>query len=171
MRFLANASFAGAITFQNLLDTYLVGTSATTVADVFQSVRIQSVEAWAVPALGTATSITVEFGGVTAGAVGDQDIHSDTSMGIEPAHIVARPMKRSLASDFQVSSTAVAFLLRCPLGTVVDVTMDFIGQFMASVAAQNASVASTAGFFYMRGLDGVAAAATVLAPELVSATV
>lgn len=166
MRFVATSAVALGVSFQNLLDTYLVGTAATTLADVFQTVRVVSVEAWAVPALGTSTTIAVEFAGTTAGAIGDQDIHSDTSMGIQPAHVLARPMRTSLAADFQLSSAAVAFTLRGPTAMVVDVTLDFVGQFGVAVAAQNNGVALTAGAFYLRGLDGVALATTVIPPEL-----
>jgi len=166
IRFRATAAAQTAITFQNLLDTILVATTATAGTDLFQAVRIRRVRAWAVPALGTSASISVEFSGVTAGIVGDQAIHTDTSMGIQPAHVDARPTARSLAADFQLSSSANAFLIMCPAGTVVDVELDYRSQYLfANAACQNALVAATAGVQYLRGLDGLAIATSNFVPE------
>jgi hypothetical protein len=166
MRFITNAAFTGNITFQNLLDTYCFATSTTAVANVFQTVKVRRVQLWAVPALGTATSVSLEYSGITAGATGDQGLHTDTSMGIQPAHVVARPNVKSLASNYQLNSAAFAFALTVPTGTVVDVELSFRGQLgTASTACQNAAVAATASAFYLRGLDGLAAATTKFTPE------
>lgn len=83
LRFITNAGVAQtAITFENLLDLILVGTGATSVSDLFQQVKVRAVEMWAVPVVGGATSVQVEFRDQTAGFVGDAKIHTDTSMGI-----------------------------------------------------------------------------------------
>lgn len=166
MRFVCTTAFAGDITFQNLLDTYLVAATVTTGFDVFQTVKIRRVRIWAVPALGAATSIWLEYRGVVAGVLGDQAWHSDTSMGVQPAHIDAKPSPKSLASDYQLSTSAVAFAMSVPVGAVIDVELSFRGQFVLAVAAQNALVGATAGAFYLRGLDGLATATSVLRPEL-----
>lgn len=166
LRFVANAAFVGNITFQNILDTMLVATTATALSDVFQSVKIRHVEVFALPVVGGAASVSVEFSGVTAGAVGDQKIHSDTSMGIQPAHVLARPDRRALAGQYQLSSAANAITLACPAGSVIDIGLELVGQFGSNTAAQNAGVAATAGAFYLRGLDGLAVATSVLRPEL-----
>jgi hypothetical protein len=172
LRFVVNAAFTGNITFQNLLDTYNFATGTTSVVNVFQTVKVRRVRAWNVPALGTSASVSVEFSGVTAGVLGDQGTHTDTSMGIQPAHVDARPNARCLAADYQLSTTAVAFALAVPLGSVVDVELSFRGQFAAvATANQNAAVGATASAFYLRGLDGLAAATTKFTPELVSAII
>lgn len=155
-----------AITFANLLDTMLVATTATAGTDLFQTVRVRRVRAWAIGAIGTPTSVSVEFAGITTGVIGDQAIHTDTSVGIQPAHIDARPSARSLASDYQLSSGAVAFIITCPAGTVVDVELSFRSQFYnANQAAAQALVAATAGVQYLRGMDGLATAASNWIPE------
>jgi hypothetical protein len=152
------------ITFQNLLDTFLFALTTVTAADIFQSVRVRSVELWATPVIGGATSVQVEFLGNLAGTQGDQLIHTDTSMGIEPAHVRARPAARSGVALFQNSIAQSAFALTCPSGTVVDVELTFRGRPGVFTATQNAPVGATAGAWYYRGLDGLAAGATVFVP-------
>jgi hypothetical protein len=160
-----NAAISQAITFQNLLDTMLVATTAIAGTNAFQVVRIRGVKVWAVPVLGNASTVSVEYSGLTAGAVGDSNIHSDTSMGIQPAFVNARPSARSLASTWQPNSSSAAFYLICPSGSVVDIEVSFRGGFgVALVAAQNPLVAATAGYTYLRGLDGLAIATTKFTP-------
>jgi hypothetical protein len=163
MRYLSNAAFVGPITFQNLLDTVLVAISALAGVDLYDAVRINSVEAWAIATLGTPVTAIVVYAGESVGAAGDQKVHTDTSMGIEPAHVKARPDPLTQAGQFQPSSVSNAFDLDIPAGTVVDVSLTLrqsvVGQV---VAAQNALVGAVAGTVYYRGLDGKAVAATVL---------
>lgn len=166
LRFRATAAFLAQITFQNLLDTLLVATTAIAGSDLFQTVRVRRVRIWGIPAVGGSASVSVEFSGVTAGAVGDQAIHTDTSMGIQPAHVDARPNARSLAANNQLSSAAIAFLISGPAGSVVDVELSFRSQFaVANAAAQNALVGAAAGTQYVRGLDGIATAGSNFVPE------
>ena len=166
LRYRATAAFTNSITFQNLLDTMLVATTATAGTDLFQTVRVRGVRMWGMPAVGAASSVWLEFSGLVAGAVGDQAIHTDTSMGVQPAHVSARPSARSLASNFQLSSAAVAFGIQGPAGCVIDVELSFRSQFANNnAAAQNALVAATAGQQYLRGLDGLATATSNFVPE------
>jgi len=158
------AANSTAISFQNLLDAFLVANTAIAGSQVFQTVRIRSVEVWGMPAIGATTSVAVEFSGITAGISGDQSIHTDTSMGIEPAHVLAAPSRRSLAADFQLSSGATAFIVSAPAGGVIDVNLSYRGQFVATTAVANALVGATAGAFYLRGLDGIGAG-TNFTPE------
>jgi hypothetical protein len=172
LRFVANSALNGAITFQNLLDTMLVAATAILGYDQFYSVKVRFVEVWASPLLGSAVTVSVAFVGITAGEVGDQRFHTDTSMGIEPAHVRAVPSLRSLASQFQLNSAAEAFLLTCPSGAVVDVGLTFVQTPVAvAVAAQNALVGATVGAPYWRGLDGLAIGTTKLTPVVANATI
>jgi len=166
LRFTANTAVAQSITFQNLLDTVLVATTAVAGANLFYMVRVRKVEVWAILAIGTATSCSVIFDGTTAGLIGDRDIHVDTSMGVEPAHVVARPTARTLAGNFQINSAASAFRIDCPGGSVIDVHLSFVGNFGAVAAAANALVAANAGATYLRGLDGLAIATSKMLPAV-----
>jgi len=167
LRFRATAAFTNQqVSYQNLLDLLLVANTATAGTDLFQTVKIRRVRIWGMPAIGTATSVSVEFPGVATGLVGDQCIHTDTSMGVQPAHIDARPSRRSLASDYQVNSASIAIFLSGPAGSVVDLELSFRSQFGSqNTAVQNALVAATAGVQYVRGLDGLATAGSNFIPE------
>lgn len=172
LRFVSNSAFAGDITFQNLLDLMLTAATTTSGYDQFYSVKVRAVEVWANAVLGNASTVAVGFLGISAGAVGDQRFHTDTSMGIQPAHVRARPSPKSLAADFQTSSSNVAFLLNVPSGAVIDVHLTFVQSSIANaVVAQNALVAATVGAPYWRGLDGLASATTKFTPVAVDATI
>lgn len=169
LRWSTNAATVTQVTYQNLLDTILYSTTTVVPYDLFYMVRVRRVRLWAIAAVGTPTTITLCFDGATAGSVGDQKIHTDTSMGLEPAYVSASPARNSLASKFQISSTAVAFIMDLSSGTVVDVSLDFHSDVIGSQKqAQNNSVASTVGQLAFRGLDGLALATTkYLCPDMV----
>jgi hypothetical protein len=167
LRFVLNAAFTGQITYQNLLDCILFSTSATVLFDLFFAVKVRQIEVWAINALGTSTSVTVAFDGTVVGLVGNQVTHTDTSMGIEPAHLRVSPAKKSLASMFQLNSTNAAFALNLPSGCVIDVSLSYKGSTATqAVSAQNVGAALTTGAIYYRGLDGVAVAASKFTPPI-----
>jgi hypothetical protein len=161
MRFASLAAAGTPITFQNLLDLVLVASGTTSAVDLFEAVRVNSVEIWAIAALGTPTTVVLEFDGTTTGAAGDQRTHTDTSMGVQPAHVKARPDRLTQAGQFQASSANVAFLVDVPAGAVIDVSLTLRQPVNGTaVAAQNPLVGATAGVVYYRGLDGKTTALT-----------
>jgi len=161
LRFACTAAAEYNVTFQNLLDTILVATGSTTAADLFSAVRVNSVELWAIAALGTPATLTLVFDGTTVGAEGDQKTHTDTSMGIEPAHVKARPDPLTQAGQFQGSAANNAFVLNVVAGTIIDVSMTLRQPVLGfATSSQNALVGATAGVVYYRGLDGKTTALT-----------
>jgi hypothetical protein len=162
LRFVCTTAFASAVTFQNLLDTILfTGDAGITAYDLFYMVRVARIKAWALPTIGTAESITIIFDGQTAGSQGDREVHTDTSMGIEPAFVSAAPRVDTLASKFQISSNNTAFFLDVPAGAVVDVSLEFHSDCLKqSVAAGSAPVGAPVGCVAFRGLDGLPSAST-----------
>jgi len=166
LRFVATSAVDQNFTFQNLLDTFLFAATALQGWDLFIAVKVRAIEMWSLPAIGATTTVECQYTGVSAGAVGDLQTHSDTSMGIQPAHLIARPNAKSLASNYQISNADIAFYLKCPAATVVDVHLSFTQAFVTDKVAQNALVGAAIGAIYLRGLDGLAAAATVLPPAL-----
>jgi hypothetical protein len=154
LRYTVTTAFNNAITWQNLLDTFLFASSSTVGIDAFTSVKIRAIEAWSLPALGSTSTVNITFFGTTAGLTADLRLHTDTSMGLEPAHVLAKPSRQSLASDYQVSSSNTAFYLTAPVGTVIDVALSFQQSFIDTVNAQNALVGASGGSWYIRGLDG-----------------
>jgi len=165
LRFVTTSAIAQSVTFQNLLDLLIMATSATTGADLFQAVRVKAVECWSVPALGTVTTVEVVFDGNVAGMFGDQRIHTDSSMGLEPAHVLARPGPRTGAALFQESNANPAFFLDLPQGAVVDVLLSFKQPMLGNAfGTQNPLVGATTGAIYARGLDGLAVATSKFQP-------
>jgi len=160
LRFTATAAAGLTITYQNLLDLVLVATTATVGFDLFDLVKVKQVEIWSQAALGTPSSISVVF----TTSTGDKSIHTDTSLGVKPAYVKARPSEKSLASFWQASAAGNCFTLVCPAGSIIDVTLHLKVASIAAVAAQNALVAATAGDIYYRGLDGLAAATSNFVP-------
>jgi hypothetical protein len=164
MRFQSNAAVNQSITFQNLLDTVLVASGTTTGYDLFDQVRVNSVEVWAQSVVGTPVTAIVSFAGQTAGSQGDRKTHTDTSMGLQPAHIKCHPDPLTQAGQFQADENGVeAFLLDVPANSVIDVSMSLrqpvTGQ---SNVTQNPLAGASAGVVYYRGLDGKASATTSL---------
>jgi len=127
-------------------------------------VRLKAVEVWGIAALGTPASVTVIFGDTNnVGQYGDQQIHTDTSMGVEPAHVLARPKAKTGTALFQDGASAnIAFVLVCPSGSVIDLMLEFVSNPALVNTASAALVAATPGAWYYRGLDGLAKAATNL---------
>jgi len=159
------------ITYQNLLDTMLIATTTTQLADIFAQVKIRAVEVWSIAALGTPATCSVQYPSVVAGFVGDARLHTDTSMGVEPAHVRAVPSKGSQASLFQVSSGQTAFVVTATAGSVVDVELTLVqSSEQDAVIAQNVAVGATVGASYWRGLDGATKALTNL-PSISTATI
>ncbi len=166
MRFsVGSAQTLTPIGYDDLLDTIIVAATATLGYDMFDQVKVNFVEMWAAPVIGGTTQVLVQFDGQTLGAVGDGRVHSDSSMGITPAHIKARPDPKSQAAQWQYSTAAQAFSVTAPAGAVIDVDLSFrTVQSIAPVLAQNALVGATAGELYYRGLDGAAIAGTAFTP-------
>jgi hypothetical protein len=165
LRFIVNSAFQGGITYQNLLDTMLFAVTNILGYDLFYAVKIRRVSVWATPVIGNAVTVAVDYIGATVGASGDQRFHTDTSMGVQPACVRAKPSPKSQASLFQLSSSNNAFLLTAPAGAVVDVELTYVqSAILVAVAAQNALAGASVGGQYWRGLDGLAAAASKFTP-------
>jgi hypothetical protein len=163
VRFQSGSAIDFAVTFQNLLDVINLATSATTATGLFTQVRLNAVELWATPVTGAPVTVSLIFSGAVAGAAGDLKLHTDTSMGIEAAHVKAQPDRLTQAGQFQPNEADTAFTLICPTGTVIDVSMSLRNAIIgAATEVQNAPVGATAGVVYYRGLDGVAKSTTTM---------
>jgi len=172
LRYISNATIAQNITYQNLLDLMLVASTTTNGYDLFEAVKIKRIVMYATPVTGAPTSMRLEFSGGTTGLVGDQDLYTDTSMGIQPAYINAKPDQKSLAANWQKSGTSIAFTLNAPVNTVIDLHLDLRSQFSnANPVAQNALVAANVGGQYLRGLDGAAVATSLWLCEFAAAQI
>jgi hypothetical protein len=170
-RFIAGSAFDSTITWTNLLDSILFASSAVQGYQAYECVRIREVEVWHCPVASSVSTVVVEFGGQNAGLIGDQQIHQDSSMGLSPAHVRARPSKNSQEAQWQFESGTAAFRLVAPSGSVIDVDLEYRGEYNAAYAVANALVAATTGAYYLRGLDGLPVASSVLLPAVPAAWV
>jgi hypothetical protein len=154
------------IGFGGLLDAMIVATTAVTAYQLFDAVKVEQVEVWALPAVGGTAQVSVQFSGSAAGLTGDGAVHSDNSMGIEPAHVRCRPQKMSQAAQWQNSAHGgLAFEITAPVGAVIDVDLSFRTIASQAPVASAAIVAGTTGEVYYRGMDGLAIAATQFVPQ------
>jgi len=167
MRFVLSSAMTDQnVTFQNLLDIFLIGSGAAALTDLFNAVKIRKIEIWAVPVIGGSTTVSVTFVGTVAGLFSQSKTVTDTSMGVQPAHISAVPSRLAPTAQWQQSEAADAFQLTAPTGAVVDLELSFSSRYNNGIAAQNAGVAVTAGNLYVRGFDGLAAAASKAVPQV-----
>lgn len=155
LRFRCATAGSQSVTFANLLDSMYVATAAAVGYDLWDVVRVNFVEMWSVPTSAT-TTVSVDFPGAGAGIAGDGRITSDTSIGLSPAHIVARPSRNSAAGQWQATNGLVAFtLLSCPQDAVIDVSVSFRNSSSGPVLLANAPAGAATGQFYYRGLDAL----------------
>lgn len=171
LRFISNAAFDNLISYSNLLDCILQASTATQGYQLYDVVRLLEVEVWHCPVGSSVSTVAVEFNGQNTGLVGDNMSHSDSSMGVSPAHVRARPSRTSTAWTWQVTGASSAFRLTVPSGAVIDVSVEFRGEFNEATTVGSALVGATPGATYRRGLDGSPVASTVLVPAVPSAWV
>lgn len=167
LRFATNAAAVNqTITFTNLMDTQVVAATTTAGFQMYDMVKIKHVEVWGYSPSGAVT-VSVTFDGKGVGLLGNSKLFSDTSIGVSPAHVCARPDKRSQVAQWQASNTNAAFQITCPSSSVVDVYVSLQNNYDGETknAITQALAGATAGVLYQRGLDGLAFAATKFYPQ------
>jgi hypothetical protein len=161
----ATNATATAITWQNLLDTWVFASTATIGYQLFDFVRIIKIEMWAITNSTLVTTLGVDFGDAVTGVQGDGGSYQSCSVGSAiPAYLKCRPNPNSQAAQFQTTKVDTAFHIRTngAVGsTIVELTLEFKNSTVLNPSfATNALVAATAGDIYFRGMDGKAIAAT-----------
>lgn len=164
-----------AVTFQNILDSWLIATSATTAVQLFDFVKINKVTVRAIPYAPIATvevpSVTVgiEFPGLVVGVQGAGNQVSNTGQGDAfPAYCELRPGRMASAGFWQASTGNVAFAVRATnndgsvcVGAIIDCDYSFKNSGDVNPAAIASAIAgATTGELYFGGLDGARLAAT-----------
>jgi hypothetical protein len=160
LRFTATAAASLTVSPANVLDSMLVATTAIAGFQLFDAFKIKRIEAWGILAQGTPSTVEIQY----ANPTGDVAVHTDTSLGVRPAYVTARPSKLSLASFWTVSGGNPLFSLVVPAGAIIDIHVNFRTSSQGPVAVANALVGAAPGEFYFRGLDGLATAATNFHP-------
>ena len=170
LRFKANAAFtASSVNATNLLDLLCMADTVTTAQRLCSSVRLDYVELWAPMASDLApVTVSVEIQTPNSATIGGPNLlKSDTSMGADRcAHVMLTPPPQSQSSMWQSRAGAsTLFTMSGPINTVIDVHLSFYLQNGETPLAVASAVAgATVGTVYCRGLDALAAAATVFPP-------
>jgi hypothetical protein len=156
-RFLATSAISGvSINNQQIGGASgTMGSAANTVSQINQSFRLKKIEIWAPTSVSTTGAIaSVEWLG-TANSPNKEV--SDISINVsQPAHVVTSPPPMSLASFWQLISTNNSlFVLTCPGGSVVDLTLDLIENDSGNAIFDVTVVTAVAGAVYYLALDGV----------------
>jgi len=144
------------ITRKNLLNLVVVATTAVTSSRIIEAVRLKSVELWTnPPALGSAPmTCSVEWIGSNAPST----IISDTTMGVLPAHVLAKPPPNSSNRWWSMSGTDEAdplFTLVVPSQTVCDVRVNLRLVDSEAPVAGDVPAGATVGQVYYDFLDGI----------------
>jgi hypothetical protein len=160
--FVANAVTTVTITWRNILDLVVMGTTTTQLADVFYSCRLHSVEIWTPDA---AAGVVANWPSLAfdSPSQGDQRVFQIpcTANG---GYAKCKPAKSSINGlTWQTSSSVGCFTLNnIGVGTIVRINATFrarMGSGSATIAA-NAGSSVVAGTMYLRGLDGLATASS-----------
>lgn len=179
-RFVATSNFTGSltVTYQNLLDSWLIAGQATAGYQLFDFVKIKRVIIRSTVQIGGAganqtpsCTVGVEFPGLVAGGQASGKQKSCTSMSpFVPAIVDLAPGKDTANGMYQPSNGDVAFVVRATdqagsglIGTIVDVVVSLKNSADVSPAAVASAISgATAGNLYFGGIDGGRLAATAM---------
>ncbi len=156
-RYVAGSALTNtAITGDQLVCMLSMATSAATANSVIGSARLVSVELWGPPGTTTPVTVSVEYGGTDQFAA--NKVYSDTSIGAtHPAHVRASPDPgQGPAWWTGTGGNLNLFYLNGPSGTIVDVTIEYVVNTMATHADTTtfSITGGTAGRSFVRALDG-----------------
>ena len=154
LEYVTNQVYTGTISWKNLLDTVLVAASSTVGYDVFYSAKLHYVEVWTPPIIeGTASSAPALA--YDSPSQGDLKVYNIPVSGMG-GYCKCKPSKRSINGwTWQQASSITCFTLNSvTTGTFIRVSVTFRARMLSSNVATNALSGATAGFLYLRGLDG-----------------
>jgi hypothetical protein len=157
------AALNTSISSMNLLDCVLIADTATTGFQLFDVVKIKRVSVWGQAALATPSTVSVYFESQNSG---DEIIHTDTSLGIQPAYVCAVPSPKSLASFYSNSGNGAFVNITCPAGSIIDVHCNFRTSNIPPTPVLSPLVGATPGELYYRGLDALPIATTNFPPPV-----
>ncbi len=166
LKFTCTTATTSTITWANILDTVVVATTSTQLADVFYSARLKAVRIWTPPMAGNnAYQATIAF---DSPSQGDQRVWV-VSSGPTGGYCECKPSKNSINGKMWEDSSSVGVFTvnSMPVGTLIELDLVFrsrLGPGSAALAAQAGS-GLTAGTIYLRGMDGLAAASTKFYPQ------
>ncbi len=156
-RFEASAASSTDTFSTTSLGNMLVMAATTTNAyQLCDAIRIRKIEIWGPMASDLVpVTVSVDFTGTSAQAVGPSCKVTDTSMGANrPAHVVAIPPRTSTASMWQQTLSGLTLCtLEFPVNAVVDLTVEFVIRDNGSPSTSIVVSGATVGVVYLRRPD------------------
>lgn len=154
-RFLATSALSGVgIDAQDILGAIggVCTVANTTLAFIAKSVRIIAIRVWSPTATST-TGVTCSIEWLSTNSPSIEV--SDTSINVsEPAHINTSPPPLALAGFWQQTATTDLFILSCPGGSVLDLTLQYVLNDQATASSTRTIATGTLGRQYYLALDG-----------------
>ncbi len=149
-----------------LLNHLVVAKTTTTATRLLSGIRLAHIQIWYFPTGNAASeqyvpnTVSVEW----TSTYGPSVIVSDTSLSIEPASILTKPPKDSLASFWSLTGTNesdVLAILTLLARTVIDITYECVLQNGETPVGLSPTTVMTAGAVYMSYLDGIAGSGNI----------
>ncbi len=164
-RFKAASAGTYTITWKDLGDLWCVAATTTSAYQLANTVKIRAIEIWA-PMAADLIPVTTSVEWVATNGVGQGNsaLKSDTSMGSNsPAHVFARPPKRTLEGFTQFSgSSDSAFRVVLPLNAIIDVHLTLAIREDGTASPVGGAVAgATVGANYVRALNSNTSTTTI----------
>lgn len=163
----SRAPQAMSVTYQNLLDSWLIAGSATNGYQLFDFIKIKRVTLRAISTasdtFGATITLAIDFPGLNTGQLGSGKQRTQTFLGTaEPAMVSLKPDPKSQAAQFQPTSTSTAFIVRAFnqgqaafQGVIVDLDCVLKNSGEINPAAiQHPIAGATPGNLYFGALDG-----------------
>ncbi len=124
----------------------------TTLALLAKCVRLKSIEIWSPTATST-TGVTCSVEWLSTNSPSIEV--SDTSINVsEPAHIKTVPPAMALAGFWQGFSSTDIFIITCPGGSVVDISVQYVLNDQSTASSTATIATGTLGRQYYLALDG-----------------
>ncbi len=156
IRYIANTSTNDALLFVADLATFFTAATATTAYNAFESVKLISIEMWAVASSGFA-SVSVDWDASSLSIPGNSQRVTATGNTVIPAHLKTSPPAGSGASFWMTYQGGTSYAsISYVTGTVIDVVVDVVLRSTSTAATPYTCVGQTAGQMGVGYLDNTA---------------
>jgi hypothetical protein len=156
VRYVASTAFtSGSLTRADLLNHLICCTLATANARLLSGFKLNRIEIWS-PGSSTFTTATSSVEWLSS--YGPSKVVSDSSMTIEPAHIVSTPPPQSLASFWSLTGsneTETLCTLSYGANSIIDLSYEIIFQNGETPVVVTTAASNATGTVYMLPLFGI----------------
>jgi len=148
------------VTWSKLMQLYCYGISTTTMAQLFDTVKIDSIDIWGVcpnnfgGASTAAVTVSLQWGAESGGLGSENVTYSDTSISTDrPPYLHCSPKPSTTVGMWHGSDTTAAVYLTAPIGSVIDVTLELTVEENSDTLSTFSVTGGTAGAINFTRLD------------------